>query len=66
MFEKNSVGGVGVVSTAFYPMDFYGNNQFIDNRGPSLSVSFNNIIVMICTTACDALRVLFYMYTYLD
>ena len=33
------MGGSGIVSTAFYPLSFQGNNTFINNRGASLSVS---------------------------
>jgi len=51
VFEDNTVGGVGIVSTAFYPISFIGDNQFINNRGSSLNVSISNAL-FICIIMC--------------
>lgn len=38
IFTHNTVIGGGVVSTAYFPLSFYGRNIFEFNQGPSLAI----------------------------
>ena len=42
---SNAVSGAGIVSTAFFPVSFYGRNLFKMNSGSCLAVStpYHNI-----------------------
>ena len=44
-FTRNTVIGGGVVSTAYFPLSFYGNNKFELNNGPSLAIIGSRIRV---------------------
>ena len=48
VFIANRGGSGGTVSTAYFPLTFFGENTFIDNIGPGLQVFKNSHVVMPC------------------